>query len=60
VIFPGGTARAVAHTLHAYYASLKQHQTTLPWQNQMLDFEGLNQVIGTPELLHLGKKYDKP
>jgi 2-methylisocitrate lyase-like PEP mutase family enzyme len=58
VIFPGGTARAVAHTLKAYYVSLKQHQTTLPWQTQMLDFDGLNEVIGTNELLNLGKKYD--
>jgi 2-methylisocitrate lyase-like PEP mutase family enzyme len=57
VIFPGGTARAVAHTLQGYYASLKQHQTTLPWQNQMLDFDGLNAVIGTPELLAQGQRY---
>ena len=58
VIFPGGTARAVAHTLQGYYASLKQHQTTLPWQNQMLDFDGLNAVIGTPELLAQGQHYE--
>ena len=30
VIFPGGTARAVAHTLQGYYASLHTHQTTHP------------------------------
>ena len=58
VIFPGGTARAVAYTLKSYYDSLKQHQTTLPWQTQMLDFDGLNEVIGTTDLLNLGKKYD--
>jgi 2-methylisocitrate lyase-like PEP mutase family enzyme len=58
VIFPGGTARAVAHTLQGYYASLHQHQTTLPWQNQMLDFDGLNAVIGTPELLAQGAQYE--
>lgn len=58
VIFPGGTARAVAHTLQGYYASLHQHQTTLPWQHQMLDFDGLNTVIGTPELLAQGKRYE--
>ena len=57
-IFPGGTARAVAHTLQSYYASLHQHQTTAPYQNRMLDFDGLNQVIGTPELLALGKGYE--
>jgi len=58
VIFPGGTARAVAHTLQGYYASLHQHQTTLPWQAQMLNFDGLNAVIGTPELLAKGAQYE--
>ena len=58
VIFPGGTARAVAHTLQGYYASLNAHQTTLPWQSQMLDFDGLNAVIGTPALLAQGKEYE--
>ena len=57
-IFPGGTARAVAHTLQGYYASLRQHQTTLPWQGQMLDFDGLNDVIGTAQLLALGRRYE--
>ena len=56
-IFPGGTARAVAHTLQRYYASLQTHETTLPMQDQMLDFDGLNAVIGTPELLALGSRY---
>lgn len=58
VIFPGGTARAVAHTLQGYYASLHQHQTTAPWQKQMLDFDGLNEVIGTTELMATGKLYE--
>jgi hypothetical protein len=57
VIFPGGTARAVAHTLQGYYASLHTHQTTAPWQKQMLDFDGLNAVIGTPDLLAKGLRY---
>ena len=59
VIFPGGTVRAVAHTLLAYYASLNTHGSTLPWRNHMLDFDGLNSVIGTPALLELGKRYAK-
>jgi len=57
-IFPGGTARAVAHTLQSYYASLKQHGTTAPYRDRMLDFDQLNALIGTPELLALGKRYD--
>jgi 2-methylisocitrate lyase-like PEP mutase family enzyme len=58
VIFPGGTARAVAHTLQGYYGSLHQHQTTMPWRDQMLNFDELNQLIGTPELLAHGNQYD--
>ncbi|KGD92482.1 carboxyvinyl-carboxyphosphonate phosphorylmutase [Achromobacter sp. RTa] len=58
VIFPGGTARAVAHTLQGYYASLRRHGTTAPWRAGMLDFDGLNAVIGTPELLARGKAYE--
>ena len=57
VIFPGGTARAVAFTLKKYYASLHVHQTTAPMQDQMLDFDQLNELIGTPELLALGQRY---
>ncbi|CAN5694619.1 isocitrate lyase/phosphoenolpyruvate mutase family protein [soil metagenome] len=57
-IFPGGTARAVVHTLQGYYGSLQQHRTTQPWRDRMLDFDGLNEVIGTPELMRTGQKYD--
>ena len=58
VIFPGGTARAVSHLLRRYYASLHQHQTTAPFKDEMLDFDQLNALIGTPDLLELGKKYE--
>jgi 2-methylisocitrate lyase-like PEP mutase family enzyme len=57
VIFPGGTARAVAHTLQRYYASLHTHRTTTPMREQMLDFDQLNGVIGTTELLEQGRRY---
>ena len=58
VIFPGGTVRALAHAMQAYFASLAAHGSTAPWRAQMLDFDGLNTVIGTPELLAQGKAYD--
>ena len=58
VIFPGGTARAVAHALQGYYASLHAHGTTAPWSDRMLDFDGLNAAIGTPELLARGRSYE--
>jgi len=57
-IFPGGTARAVVHTLQGYYGSLHAHRTTQPWRSQMLDFDALNEVIGTPELMRAGKQYE--
>jgi len=57
-IFPGGTARAVVHTLQGYYGSLHQHRTTQPWRDRMLDFDGLNDVIGTSELMRTGQQYD--
>lgn len=57
-IFPGGTARAVAHTLQGYYASLQAHGSTARWRERMLDFDGLNAVIGTPELLATGRRYE--
>jgi len=57
-IFPGGTARAVVHTLQGYYASLRANRTTLPWRDRMLDFDGLNEVIGTPALMAAGQRYE--
>jgi hypothetical protein len=41
-----------------YYASLAAHGTSEPFRNRMLDFTGLNDLIGTPELLAVGKRYD--
>ena len=45
-------------TLAGYYGSLRQHGTTAPWRDRMLDFDGLNAMIGTPELLAAGKRYE--
>jgi len=57
VIFPGGTARFVAHQLAGYFQSLRQHGTTAPRSADMFDFDQLNGVIGTPGLLELGRRY---
>ncbi len=58
-IFPGGTVRALASALKDYFSSLKTHGTTTPYRERMLDFDRLNEVIGTPQMLALGKRYDK-
>jgi 2-methylisocitrate lyase-like PEP mutase family enzyme len=56
-IFPGGTVRALAHALQGYYASLHAHGSTAPQREHMLDFDGLNALIGTPEMLARGRRY---
>jgi 2-methylisocitrate lyase-like PEP mutase family enzyme len=60
VIFPGGIVRALGHMASDYYASLAAHGTTEPYRSRMLDFEGLNHLIGTPEIVALGKRYETP
>ena len=57
-IFPGGTVRSIAYSLQEYFKVLKRDGSTAKVRDKMLDFNGLNDTIGTPELLKLGKKYD--
>lgn len=57
VIFPGGTARWVAAGLQHYFRTLAAEGTSQPLRAQMFDFDQLNAVIGTPELLALGQRY---
>jgi len=57
-IFPGGTVRALAHHLAQYFASLKAHGTTAPFRDRMLDFKGINDIVGTDDMLELGQRYE--
>ncbi len=57
-IFPGATVRVVAHALQRYDADLREAGGTAGWRDRMLDFDGLNRTIGTPELMALGKRYE--
>jgi len=41
-----------------YYASLSAAGTSEPFRSRMLDFTSLNQLVGTPEMLALGKRYE--
>jgi 2-methylisocitrate lyase-like PEP mutase family enzyme len=58
VIFPGGIVRALALTAKDFYASLATHGTSEPFLDRMYDFTALNEVIGTPEMISLGKQYE--
>ena len=57
-IFPGGPVRAIAHHLSAYYSGLLRDGNNKKFSEKMYDFDGLNEVIGTKELLAQGKKYE--
>ena len=56
-IFPGGIVRALARTAVDYYASLAANRSTEPFRNRMFDFAGLNELLGTPDMLEHGKRY---
>lgn len=58
VIFPGGIVRALARTAQDYYASLHANGSNRPFAARMFDFDGLNEVIGTPEMLASGQKWE--
>ena len=58
VIFPGGIVRALANAARAYYGSLLATGSNNAFRDRMLDFDGLNAVIGTPDMLQTGKKYE--
>ncbi len=59
VIFPGGIVRALARAAQDYYGSLRLHGSNKPFANRMFDFNGLNDVLGTDDMLTSGKRYER-
>jgi len=57
-IFPAALVRHVAFVAENFLEALRQDGNTARARDRMFDFTGLNAVIGTPELLAQGKKYD--
>jgi 2-methylisocitrate lyase-like PEP mutase family enzyme len=60
VIFPGGIVRAVAMTARAFYETLARDGTTEAFRHDMFDFDALNAIIGTSQMLELGLSYEFP
>jgi 2-methylisocitrate lyase-like PEP mutase family enzyme len=58
VIFPGGLARALGYAAREYFATLKRDGTTAALRERMLDLAGINAIVGTPQMLDLGRRYD--
>jgi 2-methylisocitrate lyase-like PEP mutase family enzyme len=60
VIFPGAIVRALGFMASEFYGSLAKNGSNEPYRNRMLDFNGLNELIGTPEMMALGERYETP
>ena len=58
VIFPGGYVRATAKLATRYFESLKKNGTTEPFLEEMLNFNQLQSLLGTDEILNQGKAYE--
>jgi 2-methylisocitrate lyase-like PEP mutase family enzyme len=58
VIFPGGVVRAMARAAEDFYGTLIKDGTSDAFRNRMFDFGALNSLIGTPEMLAEGKRYE--
>ena len=59
VIFPGAVVRAIARQAQEFYADLARNGSTAGFLPRMLDFDALNALIGTPEMLAQGKAYER-
>ena len=59
VIFPGAIVRMIVPAAQALYKAVIEHGTSDPVRAQMLDFEGLNKLLGTADMLARGKKYEE-
>lgn len=57
-IFPGGIVRALAHTAQDYYTNLHANGSNKKFADRMFDFNGLNKILGTQEVLERGKRYN--
>jgi len=58
VIFPGGIVRALARAAQDFYGTLKRDGSTGGFRDRMFDFDQLNALIGTPEMIAAGKAYE--
>jgi len=58
VIFPGAIVRALAWQAQAFYGALQRDGTTDAFRDRMFDFEAINGVVGTADLLAQGRRYE--
>lgn len=56
-IYPGAMVRVIARAGRDYLATLKSDGTTAGMLGRMLDFDGINRLVGTADLLRAGSTY---
>lgn len=50
--------RTLANVAQEFHGLLKSNGTTAPFRAHLFDPDGLNNLIGTPEMLARGKQYE--
>ena len=60
VIFPGGLVRAITRAALDFLGSLHATGDTNAFRPNMLDFQQLNDLLGTAAMLERGQRYDEP
>ena len=58
VIFPGSLVRATVFMAREYLAGLRESGSTQAYRARMVDFAGLNDLLGTSDFLEIGKRYE--
>lgn len=58
VIFPGAMVRVQTYAAQRYLEALRRDGTTDALRGSMLDFKGLNDLLGTEDVLARGKRYE--
>jgi 2-methylisocitrate lyase-like PEP mutase family enzyme len=56
-IFPNSVTRATAFQMQALYETIVRTGSTAEMQGRMLDFSGINRIVGTDALLKHGARY---
>ena len=58
VICPGGIVRALARAARDFYGTLARDGDSSAFRDRMFDFDGLNNLLGTSDILARGKRYE--
>lgn len=58
VIFPGAIVRTIGHAAQNLYRTLFREGSTNSLRQTMFDFDALNEIIGTPQMLEQGDRYE--